>query len=114
MPRVEAIPEFVKALPDVDIPISGARGWLLAGETQQVVFLKFAETVEVPEHSHAEQWEIVVAGDVELRIGGETIRHSAGDSFFIPAGTPHAATVHAGYQALLVFNAPDRYRAKTG
>ena len=114
MPHVEAIPDFVKSLPEIEIPFAGARGWLLAGPTQQVVFLEFTETVEVPEHSHAEQWEIVVAGTVALRIDGQTIHHSVGDSFFIPANTPHSATVQAGYKALLVFNAPDRYRAKSG
>ncbi len=112
MPRYEDIPEFLHALPDVDVPIPGVTGTLLQGEGQQVVFVEFAETVEVPEHSHQEQWEFVVAGEVELRIGGETIVHTAGDNFFVPAGVPHGATVQAGYKAVIFFNAPDRYLPK--
>ena len=73
MPRYEKIPEFLKALPEADVPIPGVTGHLLQGETQQAVCVEFAETVEVPEHAHDEQWEFVVCGKVELRIGGETI-----------------------------------------
>lgn len=112
MPRYEDIPEFLRALPAAEIPIPGVTGTLLQGERQQVVFVEFAETVEVPEHSHQEQWEFVLAGQVVLRMGGETIIHAAGDNFYIPAGVPHGATVHAGYKAMIVFNVPDRYLPK--
>ncbi|MBU0740967.1 cupin domain-containing protein [bacterium] len=109
MPGYANVPSFLQALPEIDLPISGARGWLLQGEGQQVVFVEFGETVDVPEHGHAEQWEFAVAGRVDLHIDGGTIGYTAGDNFFIPAGVPHGATVHAGYKALIVFNAPDRY-----
>jgi quercetin dioxygenase-like cupin family protein len=112
MPRVELIPEFLKGLPEIDLPIAGARGWLLQGDEQQVTFVEFDETIDVPEHQHAEQWELAIAGKVEMRLGGKTTIYTAGDSFVVPAGVPHGATVHAGYRALMVFNAPDRYRAK--
>ena len=49
---------------------------------------------------------------VELRREGGVETIAAGDNFFVPAGQPHAATVHAGYRCLIVFNAPDRYVAK--
>jgi len=109
MHRYESIPDFLLNLPTIDIPIPGATGTLLQGVGQQVVFVEFDETVDVPEHSHQEQWEFVVTGKIELRIGGETIVHTTGDNFFVPADVSHGATVHAGYKALIVFNAPDRY-----
>lgn len=112
MSRQESLPAFVRSLPEADLPIPGARGWLLQGATQQVVFVEFAETVEVPEHAHQEQWEFALAGRVDLRIGGGTRTYAAGDNFFIPAGEPHGATVHAGYKAMIAFNATDRYRPK--
>lgn len=112
MPRIEFIPEFVKTLPQVDLPITGARGWLLQGRDKQVVFVEFAETVEVPEHSHAAQWEHAIAGRVDMRVGGATTTYTAGESFVVQAGAPHAATVHAGYTAMMIFDAPDRYRVK--
>jgi quercetin dioxygenase-like cupin family protein len=112
MSRYERIPDFIKSLPEVDFPFPGARGWMIAGPEQQVVFVEFAQTVSVPEHSHDAQWEFAIAGKVEMTIDGASQVYGAGDNFFIPKGTPHAATVHAGYQAMMVFDAPDRYRAK--
>lgn len=109
MTGLQPIPAFLKLNPEVDLPLPGARGWLIQGAEQQVVFIEFEETVEVPEHSHAEQWEFALAGKVELRRDGRTEIITAGENFFVPAGQPHAATVHAGYRALIVFNAPDRY-----
>jgi uncharacterized RmlC-like cupin family protein len=44
---------------------------------------------------------------------GETVEYGPGDNFYIPAGLPHAAKVHAGYKALILFNEPGRYRAKS-
>jgi len=112
MKLVPTIPDFVRSFPPVEVPLPGVLGWMIQGGAQQVVFLDFAETVEVPEHSHSEQWEFAVAGHVHLRMQGQTLEYGAGENFYIPAGVPHAATVHAGYQALIVFNEPDRYRVK--
>jgi len=105
-------PAFVTLGPELDLPVSGARGWLVAGGARQVVLLEFAETVEVPAHSHADQWELALAGRVELRREGRSEEHRAGDSFHVPAGQVHEATVHAGYRALIVFDEPGRYQVK--
>jgi len=112
MPDLERFPDFIRTLPEVDVPFEGARGWLLEGSTQQVVFMQFSETIAVPEHQHDDQWELALAGAVELDCGGTSTRYESGERFFIPAGTPHSATVHAGYRALIVFNSPDRYKPK--
>lgn len=107
--RDSDFPEFVRRNPEADLPFPGVAGWLISSEMQQTVFVEFTETVEVPEHAHGDQWEIVIAGKVELHREGDTEIHSAGEHFFVPAGQPHAATVHAGYRAVIVFDAPDRY-----
>jgi len=112
MQQVERFPEFLKALPEVDLPFPGARGWLIQGDKTQVVFAEFSDTLEVPEHAHAEQWEFVVSGRVELRIQGEIREYGAGENFFIPGGIPHGATVQAGYRAMIVFNEAGRYTPK--
>lgn len=112
MSRVEHIPEFVENLPEVELPVKGARGWLLQGEDKQVVFVEFGETAEVPEHRHAAQWEHAIAGRVDLRMNGATTTYTSGESFLIEAGVPHGATVHAGYTAMIIFDEADRYRAK--
>jgi quercetin dioxygenase-like cupin family protein len=108
----EGFPPFVKELPEVDLPFPGARGWMLQGSRQQVVFIRFDEDLDVPEHSHAEQWEFCLAGKVVLRRGGGDEEFRGGDNFFIPAGLPHSATIQAGYEAMILFNAPDRYKPK--
>jgi quercetin dioxygenase-like cupin family protein len=109
---VKEFPEFIRNLPEVDVPFPGVSGHLLQGTGQQVAFLQFAEEVDVPEHHHNAQWELVVDGMVELRMGGESRTYRAGDSFYIPAGTPHGAKVHAGYRAVVFFDQADRYRSK--
>ena len=58
---------------------------------------------------YAAEW---LAGKVELRRGEVSTEYTAGENFFIPAGLPHAAKVHAGYKAMMIFNAPDRYVPK--
>ena len=112
MTEIKQFPDFVKALPEVDLPLPGARGWMIQGEKQQVVFLEFDQDVKVPEHAHDEQWELALAGSVVLTREGEETEYRAGDSFFIPAGVPHAGSIKGGYKAMLVFNSPDRYKQK--
>lgn len=105
-------PAFIDSLPELDVNLPGLTGRLLQAESHQVAFLSFAEEVVVPEHRHAAQWELVVAGEVDLTVAGETRIHRAGDSFHIPAGVPHSAVVKAGYRAVAVFDEPTRYRAR--
>ncbi len=112
MKDIAQFPDFIKTLPEVDLPLPGARGWMIQGEKQQVVFLEFDRDTEVPEHVHDEQWEFALAGRVVLTCNGEKTEHRAGDHFFIQAGVPHSGSVTGGYKAMLVFNSPDRYKKK--
>ena len=70
MKRHQEIPDFIKECPQIELPFAGARGWLVQGEGRQVVWIEFTETVDVPEHTHQEQWEFVLAGRVELKCEG--------------------------------------------
>ncbi len=109
----DVFPEFVRSLPQIDLALPGVTGWLVQGKDKQVVFVEFLETVDVPSHSHEDQWELPVSGKVELRREGcppEVL--TAGQPFFVPAGQVHGATVHAGYRAVITFDAPDRYQVK--
>lgn len=112
MKLFDEFPAFVKSFPEVDLPFPGASGWMLQGAGQQVVFAKFDEDLEVAEHVHAEQWEFCLEGTVVLRRGMGDELFQAGENFFIPAGLPHSAAVHAGYRAMMIFNAPDRYKVR--
>jgi quercetin dioxygenase-like cupin family protein len=106
-------PAFLRSLPEADLPFRDAKGWLMQGSGRQVVFIEFGTDCEVPTHSHAEQWEIVLAGRVVLNTEDDSTEYKRGDTFFIPAGVEHSATVHDGYKAVVIFNSPDRYRGKT-
>ena len=105
-------PEFIRRLPELDLPFDGASGHLLQGGVQQVAFVRIERDVHVPAHSHAAQWELAVAGEAVLTMGGATRTYRAGESFYIPAGVEHSAEVRAGYRAILFFDEADRYRAK--
>ncbi len=102
-------PPFIRGMPEIELPISGAHGWMLQGTEQQAVFVEFAETVDVPDHQHGAQWEMPLAGRVTLRREGGTREHGPGEAFYLPPGELHGATVHAGYRAIIIFDAPDRY-----
>lgn len=109
MEGIEEFPDFVRGLTEAAMPFEGVRGWFMQGDGKQVAFVEFLEAADVPAHSHTEQWELVLAGSVRLRVGGQEKEFQAGDNFFIPAGAPHSAQVDAGYKAIIIFNEPDRY-----
>lgn len=108
----ESFPELITRLPMVDIPIDGVRGWLSQAADQQVVFFDIDPIGEIPLHSHGDQWGIVVEGEMELTIGGETKRYAPGDSYHIPAGVEHGAKFLTHMRAIDVFADKDRYKAK--
>jgi mannose-6-phosphate isomerase-like protein (cupin superfamily) len=107
-----AFPDFVHSLPEADLPFEGLRGWLLNSERGQLLFLEADVELEVAEHSHGNQWGIVVAGEMELTIGGETATFRQGDSYYVPAGVTHRAILRAGFRALDFFEDKERYMTK--
>ncbi|MFB3853268.1 MAG: cupin domain-containing protein [Vicinamibacterales bacterium] len=107
-----AYPEMITALPEADIPFKGVRGWISQAAEHQVVFLDIEPIGLVAPHRHAEQWGVVVEGEMELTIGGETRRFGPGESYYIPAGVEHAATFLTRVRVIDVFGEPARYRPK--
>ncbi len=106
-------PEMVRQLPEADVPFPGVRVWISRGEDHQVVFVDIDSAGEVPPHSHGEQWEVVIEGEVELTVDGETKRFGPGESFHIPAGSVHSAKFLSHYRSVGMFAERDRYKAKT-
>ncbi|MCK5261543.1 MAG: cupin domain-containing protein [Thermoplasmatales archaeon] len=105
-------PEPISDLPEVDIPVEGAKGYLSKGENNQVIFMEFSKDVDIPEHSHESQWEVVVNGRVDLDVGGIKKTYRRGDTFFIPKGVKHSGRVYAGYASVAFFNEKQRYKKK--
>jgi quercetin dioxygenase-like cupin family protein len=106
-------PGMIRRLPEVDIRVDGIRGWLLQGPRTQVVFFDIQPVGIIPSHAHCAQWGMVIEGEMSLTIGGETKTYRKGDWYFIPEGVEHSASFPARVQVMDVFDAPDRYRAKT-
>ena len=105
-------PPIITNLPEADMPFEGLEAYLLQGENQQVLFMAFEQAVEVPEHSHEAQWGVVLDGEIELTMAGETKIFKRGDSYYIPKDVLHSAKVRPGYRDVTLFNQKDRYKVK--
>ena len=106
-------PDFISDFPEADIPFEGVQAWLSQGPGHQIVFFDLPAGVAVPPHSHGAQWGVVLEGALELTISGETRVYRPGESYFIPAGAVHGATVLEGTRVIDVFADADRYRPKS-
>jgi quercetin dioxygenase-like cupin family protein len=107
-----AFPQPIQNLPEVIIPFNGVKGHIVQGEKEQVVFMEFKKDVEIPEHSHESQWEIVLEGKVDYWEDGIKHTYLKGDRFFVERGKKHSAYVYAGYCCIMFFNQKDRYKKK--
>lgn len=105
-------PDMLRNLPEIDIPLQGIRGWLLQSADKQVVFFDLEPVGEMPPHSHCAQWGLVIDGEMELTIDGETQTYRKGDWYYIPAGAVHSATFLTRVHVIDVFDDPARYTTK--
>ena len=103
---------MVTSLPEADIPLTGLRSYLFQGEANQIIFMEFSEDVEVPEHAHEPQWGVVLDGEIELIINGESHVFRRGDTYYIPRGVPHRARIRRGFKDITFFNQKERYKPK--
>jgi glyoxylate utilization-related uncharacterized protein len=104
-------PDPIQALPEADIPLSGITAYLSQAATHQIIFMEFAEDVELPEHAHESQVGFVLEGQIELCIDGETRTYRKGERYYIPAEVKHSGKIFAGYADITFFNEPHRYHA---
>lgn len=105
-------PEMIKGLPKVDLPLDGVLGHLLQAGDKQVVFFEIEPVGAIPPHSHSAQWGVVLEGEMDLIIGGETRVYRKGDVYFIATGVEHQATFRTHFKAIDVFDEPARYQEK--
>jgi mannose-6-phosphate isomerase-like protein (cupin superfamily) len=106
-------PEPVQKLPEADIPLPGVKAYLSQRDSHQIIFMEFAEDLELSEHAHAGQWGVVLAGRIDLVIGGNELSFTKGDHYYIPAGVAHSGKIHAGYADMTFFDQKDRYGVKS-
>lgn len=112
MSRDEVYPEIVTNLPRADETGGATRTYLLQAGDMQVAFVAFDEEVDAPKESHPAQWVVVLEGEVELTMAGETTVYRRGDNYFVPAGVPHAARIKKGSRLLDLFDQADRFQPR--
>jgi hypothetical protein len=108
----DIFPGPICELPEADLPFPGAWATLFQGECAQGLFMRFDEDTNLPEHSHAWQWGIVLEGRIDLVIDGNPQTFTRGDRYFIPEGVRHSGKIHAGYADITFFGQKDRYSPK--
>jgi quercetin dioxygenase-like cupin family protein len=106
-------PEMITRLPAVDLPLEGVLGRLLQAGDKQIVFFEIEPVGAIPPHTHGAQWGVVLEGEMDLTIDGETRTYRRGDTYFVPAEVEHAAAFRTRFKAIDVFDEPTRYRAVT-
>ena len=103
-------PEMILGLPEADIPFNGVRGWISQGPDHQIVFMDIEPIGAVAEHSHGEQWGLVLDGEMDLTIGGVTKTYRKGDNYFVGDGVPHSAVFKERTYVMDMFAQVDRYK----
>ena len=108
------LPEFIQNFHELDLPIPSdvVKTHAVRSDRGLVVIFDAFEEVSIPEHSHGVQWGTVISGSIKLTMDGETKIYRPGDTYNIPAGTKHAATVTKGSKVMDIFEENDRYPLK--
>jgi len=111
--ETEGFPRFLTDLPEVDIQFKSVRAWISQGDNHQVVFFDIAASGEVTEHYHeTPQWGVVVEGEMELTINGQTKVYRKGDEYCILGGAKHSARFRSRCRTVDFFCEKDRYKPK--
>ena len=112
----KVFPEFIRNLPHPELPDAlleqGADVRLLRGENQQAAFFRLPAGFVIPPHAHCAQWGVLLDGEMELTISGETRTVRAGEHYFIPADAEHQVRCVTEIHALDFFDDGQRYQEK--
>lgn len=108
----EVFPSCIKNLPRADIPLEGVTAYLSQSDNHQIIFSEYTRDAEIPEHSHEDQWGVVLEGKIEFYLEGKKHTYVKGDRFFIPKGITHSSRVYAGYADIIFFNEKNRFKIK--
>jgi quercetin dioxygenase-like cupin family protein len=105
-------PEMIESLPDADLNLPGAQAKLFQGTGMQAVFFTMEGPIEVPPHHHRAQWGVILDGEIEITIDGQTKIFRRGDSYYIQDGVVHSVKFRGFMKALDFFNEDQRYKPK--
>ncbi len=105
-------PAPIKKLPQADLSLKGAIAYLSQADAHQILFMRFDQEVELPEHRHGAQVGFVLSGRIDLKIAGEPVTFTAGQIYYIPEGVLHSGRIYQGYSDITFFDEPQRYTLK--
>ena len=105
-------PNPILNLPEADVPVEGVKAYLFQSENHQIIFMEFEKDAELPEHSHEEQWGIILEGKIDIWINDVKHTFRKGDRYYIPKGVKHSVKIYDGYADVTFFNKKDRYNKK--
>ncbi|HAR79564.1 MAG TPA: cupin domain-containing protein [Succinivibrionaceae bacterium] len=95
--KKEVFSQIIKKIPVVDYGIDGLEVHRSHTKEGTMWFVTAHKEVVFPEHTHAEQWTIVLSGKCSYTANGVTTVYKKGDTYTIPDHTPHQLTLHKGY-----------------
>ncbi|MEZ0075394.1 cupin domain-containing protein [Planotetraspora sp. GP83] len=104
-------PEFIRALPEADIPIDGVSAWMTV-DKGLALFFELPGGSQSPDHTHGDEWGLVIRGQVDITIDGVTTSYKAGDTYFVGEGVVHSVVNHPGLIGITVFDGTDRFAPK--
>lgn len=92
--------------------INGIAGRYVLGEkcTMGIVEIEKGSVLPLHHHPH-EQLTLILEGELEMTIGGETMTLRRGDYYVIHSNVPHSAVAHVACKVMDVF-APVREEYK--
>jgi quercetin dioxygenase-like cupin family protein len=101
-------PPFIRALPP-PASLLHMDAHMVPSDHVVTMFYEVDDDMVVAEHAHGAQWGVILAGEMEMVISGESRIYRSGDTYYVPPGAPHLARIRAGYKGIDVFADADRY-----
>ncbi len=110
--KQDGFSEFMKEIQKGEINTKGLKSYIFQGEDKQFIFVEVDENIEIKDHFHSAQWGVVIEGEMELTVEGETTVLKKGDNYFIPENRVHSVKIKKGYKDLILFDQPERAEIK--
>ncbi|MBO9523460.1 MAG: cupin domain-containing protein [Nocardioidaceae bacterium] len=104
-------PAFIERLTEADIPLETCRAFMVRDRCQ-ALFFELPAGSQSPDHTHGNEWGLVIQGQVDITIDGVTTSYGPGESYFVGEDVVHSVVNHPGLVGITVFEGTDRFTAK--
>ena len=93
-------PDIIKKMHSDNSGVEGLEVYYDHTPIGTIYFMSTKNPFTLPEHSHAEQFGIVMSGEVTYKINGETKIYKAGENYTIPAEIKHITSYSADFSEM--------------